>query len=315
MADSWRWSSGWQDWSGWQGRQHGGQDWSDWRGRQHGGFSRWPAASAGQARGSGTGESSAASADDTTTRLRQDPERKKLGLTGAWADWDVHECRRLVAALPEAGFDAKESLGLAQPQRQSKRHTQLGKAFQNYRRHTLNKLKQNQELARLFKVWSAVSAGRTLSVPDVLWSDSNMHAFITQHVNYEGIMRWRRAQPQRVLARALPPSLVDLWRFALVSQHTAWQNKYMPDIDPNRFVHLPPPVWVESKGGSYEPTEMEKTLWSAASAGAPELMQLATEMEQRLSEAVSTNNPALENSTVVEKLEALSGSGGAVLNH
>ena len=143
-----------------------------------------------------------------------------------------------------------------------------------------------------------------------------MQAFVTQHVNYESIMRWRRAQVQRVLPRALPPSLLDLWRFALVSQHTAWQNKYMPDIDPNRFVHQPPPVWVESKGGSYEPTDLEKNLWSVASAGAPEMMQLATEMEQRLSEAVSTTNPrsAPEDGTLVQKLEALSGSGWAILN-
>ena len=244
--------------------------------------------------------------------LRVDQERRKLGLTGAWADWDVHEYRRLVAALPEASSDAKESLGLAQP-RQSRRHTQLGKAFQNYRRHTLDKLKKTQEMARLFKIWSAVSAGRTLSFPDLLWNDSNMHAFVTQHVNYESIMRWRRAQVQRVLARALPPSLLDLWRFALVSQHTAWQNKYMPD-DPNRFVHQPAPLWVEHKGGAYEPTEMERRLWSVASAGAPDMMQLATETGQRLSEAVSTTNPALEDRTLVEKLEALSGSGWAILN-
>ena len=224
-------------------------------------------------------------------------------------DWDVHEYRRLVAALPEAGFDAKESLGLAG---QSRRHDKLGKAFQTYRRHTLDKLKETQDMARFFKIWSAVSAGREILLPDLLWNDSNMHAFVAQHVNYESIMRWRRAQDQRVLARALPPSLVDLWRFALLSQHTAWQDKFMPDVDPNRFVHHPAPLWVEQRGGAYEPTEMERRLWSAASAGAPNMMQLATEMERRLSEAVSTTNPALEDRTLVEKLEALSGSGWAL---
>ena len=298
MADSRGWSSGrWSGW-GWGGSR---QDWTggSWQQDQRG------SALAGSA------------GDDATINpqaLRQDQERRKLGLTGAWVDWDVHEYRRLVAALPEASSDAKESLGLAQP-RQSRRHTQLGKAFQNYRRHTIDKLKKTQEMARFFKIWSAVSAGRPLSLPDLLWNDSNMHAFVTQHVNYESIMRWRRAQVQRVLARALPPSLLDLWRFALVAQHTAWQNKNMPDVDPNRFVHQPPPLWVEHKGGTYEPTEMEQSLWSAASAGAPQMMQLATEMERRLSEAVSTTNPATEDRTLVEKLEALSGSGWAILNH
>ena len=141
MADSWGWSSGWggsrQDWTGgsWQQDQRG-------------------SALAGSA------------GDDATINpqaLRQDQERRKLGLTGAWVDWDVHEYRRLVAALPEAGSDAKESLGLV---RQSRRHTDLGKAFQNYRRLTLYKLKKTQEIARLFKLWSAVSAGRTPSLPD-----------------------------------------------------------------------------------------------------------------------------------------------------
>ena len=311
MADSrsWSWGSGWQDWTrltDWSSWEHwtGWQDGTGWQDRSRPDGSA-PGASAGDAGGTVV----AVSVADAATQLRQDQERKKLGLSGAWVDWDVHEFRRLVSALPEAGSDAKESIGLDQPLRQPKRRTQLGKAFQNYRRHTLHKLKKTQELARLFKIWSAVSAGRTLSLQDVLWSDSNMHAFITQHVNYESIMRWRRAQPGGVLARALPPSLVDLWRFALVSQHTSWQNKYMPDVDPNHFVHQPPQIWVERKGGTFEPTEMEQTLWSAASAGAPQVMQLATEVEERLKEAVSTTNPALSDGTLVEKLEALSGSG------
>ena len=141
-----------------------------------------------------------------------------------------------------------------------------------------------------------------------------MHAFITQHVNWESIMRWRRAQLQPVRARALPPSLVSLWQFALVSQHTHWLSKYMLDLDPNRLVHEPAPVWVEHQGGTYKPTELEAHLWSVDSAGAPKLMRLATEMEQQLYESVSLTDPALEDMTLAGKLEALSGSGWAILN-
>ena len=125
---------------------------------------------------------------------------------------------------------------------------------------------------------------------------------------------------KRVKAVTPPPSLLELWRCALVAQHTAWQNKYMPDVDDiNRFVHQPPQLWVEQNGGAYEPTEMERGLWEARddAAGEPEMMmQLATKIEQRLSEAVSTTNPrsAPEDGTLVQKLEALSGSGWAILN-
>ena len=146
MADSRGWSSGWSwDWSGW-GWGGSRQDWTggSWQQDQRG------SAMAGSA------------GDDATINpqaLRQDQERRKLGLNGAWVDWDVHEYRRLVAALPEAGSDAKESLGLA---RQSRQHTQLGEAFQNYR-HTLDKLKKTQEMARLFKIWSAVFRSQTSS--------------------------------------------------------------------------------------------------------------------------------------------------------
>ena len=126
----WGWSwDGWLwDWSGW-GWGGSGQDWTggSWQQDQRG------SALAGSA------------GDDATINpqaiLRQDQERRNLGLTGAWVDWDVHEFRRLVAALPEAGSDAKESIGLVRP---SRRHTQLGKAFQNYRRHTLDKLKKTR---------------------------------------------------------------------------------------------------------------------------------------------------------------------------
>ena len=206
-------------------------------------------------------------------------------------------------------MDAKESLGLVP---RSKRHTQLGKAFQNYRRHTLDKLKKTQEMARVFKIWSAVSGGRPLSFQDLLWNDSNMHAFVTQHVDYENIMRWRRAQPQRVQARALPPSLLDLWRLALVTQHTAWKNKCMPDVDPNRFVHQPPPVWVEQKGGIYTPTDIEEKLWSAASAVTGKGIDLA--LEERLREAAEDSGVTAEGRTLVETLEAMSGSTSWALN-
>ena len=139
-----------------------------------------------------------------------------------------------------------------------------------------------------------------------------MHAFITQHVNYESIMRWRSAQPKRVKAVTPPPSLLDLWRFALVAQHTAWQNKYMPDVDPNRFVHQPPPLWVEQKGGESTPTDIEKKLWPAASAVPDKGVDLA--LEERLREAAEDSGVTAEGRALVETLEAMSGSTSWALN-
>ena len=156
MADSRGWSSGWsRDWSGW-GWGGSRQDWTggSWQQDQRG------SALAGSA------------GDDATINpqaLRQDQERRKLGLTGAWVDWDVHEYRRLVAALPEAGSDAKESLGLAK----SRRHTQLGKAFQNYRRHTLNQLRKTRQ-------WPAGSrSGRLFQLAELFRSQTSSGMTVT----------------------------------------------------------------------------------------------------------------------------------------
>ena len=66
----------------------------------------------------------------------------------------------------------------------------------------------------------------------------------------------------------LPPSLINLWRFALVAQYSAWQSRYLPDVDPNRFVTEPPPVWVERRGGEYEPPAVQQCTASAASSSA-----------------------------------------------
>ena len=70
------------------------------------------------------------------------------------------------------------------------------------------------------------------------------------------------------------------------------------------------------QGGTFEPTEMEQTLGSAASACVPsagglcqllQLLQLATDHWWR------TGRTDLEDRPLVEKLEALSGSGWAFL--
>ena len=130
MADSHRWGWSW-DWSGWGwgdsgqdwtagswgwGWGDGGQDWEggSWQQDQRGSA---PAGSAGRR---GSAPAGSVGDDATINALRQDQERRQLGLTGAWDNWDVNEFNRLVAALPEAGLDAKESLGVV---RQSKRHT------------------------------------------------------------------------------------------------------------------------------------------------------------------------------------------------
>ena len=68
------------------------------------------------------------------------------------------------------------------------------------------------------------------------------------------------------------------------------------------------------QGGTFKPTEMEQTLWSAESAGSPAMMKMVTQMEKQLSETVSTTRPEMEGCSLVEKLEALSGSGWAILN-
>ena len=157
------WGSGWSwDWSGW-GWGGSRQDWTggSWQQDQRGSAF---AGSAGSWQQDQRGSALAGSAGDGDTinpqALRMDEERRELGLDGPWADWDIHAHHRLVAADPEAGADVKDSLGCAH---ESRRHTQLGKAFQNYRRQTLDKLKKARAVARFFKIWRAVSARRPVA--------------------------------------------------------------------------------------------------------------------------------------------------------
>ena len=138
----WRWDRSW-DWSGWSWTGGG------WQQEQRAG------AQAGSA------------GDDATTpwqlydeKLQR--ERRKLGITGRWSEWDAYAASRLVANLPEAASDAAESAGQVS---RSRRHTQLGKAFQNYRRHTLDKLakKRTEDGPRVqdLAVGSFASKGRS----------------------------------------------------------------------------------------------------------------------------------------------------------
>ena len=97
-----------------------------------------------------------------------------------------------------------------------------------------------------------------------------------------------------------------------MAQHNAWQDRYMPDVDPNRFVHQPPPLWVEQKGGIYTPTDIEEKLWPAASAVPGKGIDLA--LEERLREAAEDRGVTAEGRTLVETLEAMSGPTSWALN-
>ena len=78
--------------------------------------------------------------------LTWDLQRQNLGLTGDWPNWDVEELHRLQLEAPEAAPFVREQLI------PNKRHEQLGKAFQNYRRTTLNRLEHARKVARLLKL-------------------------------------------------------------------------------------------------------------------------------------------------------------------
>ena len=134
----------------------------------------------------------------------------------------------------------------------------------------------------------------------------------------------------------LPPSLVDLWCFALVAQYSSWQSRYLPDVDPNRFVTEPPPVWVERGGGKYEPPAVQQRSWAAAPAASPSAAAasavgstaaapeaplpgprpstLADLLEGKLDLAIAEQHPALDKAPLVEKLVRMSASGGGRLN-
>ena len=97
----------------------------------------------------------------------------------------------------------------------------------------------------------------------------------------------------------LPPCLVDLWRFAIVAEHTSWQNKYWPDVDPN------PPLWTERSGAP----AVSSGAPAVASSGSP---WLANILEAKLDEVLSET--AEGNQSVVQFLADKRASGGGLLN-
>ncbi len=277
------WSSGWQRgawesaaWSqAWQGATSGGasgswQQWQPTSGQTPAAERSWVAASA-------------TSPALTEAALNEEPERCAAGLSGLWAKWDARVFRRISWEVLQAEKQRPQT-----SVRPSKRHTNLGKSFQNFRRQTMHRLLKAQVLARWFKVWrhNATAHAPPPSPEQFLWSDDNMLAFLNTYTTFQAHLAWRQAQTEQVRACLIPPSLIDLWRSALVAKHTAWAEKNAEHLDPNRFVRRPLPWWVEASGETYEPTPLE--LESAASAGvgaegSPYL--LAEQLESHLQEA------------------------------
>ncbi len=267
--------------SGWQRRAWESAAWSRaWQqGATSGGASgSWqPASWQTPAAERSSVAASATSQALTEAALNEDQERRAAGLCGPWAAWDARVFQRI---------NVEEAQRVETTARPSKRHTNLAKSFQNFRRQTMHRLLKTQVLARYFKVWRFKSGAAPPSPDHFLWSDDNMLAFLNMHITYQAQMLWRQAQTTPVKACVIPPSLIDLWRSALVAKHTAWVEKNAADLDPNRFVRRPLPWWIEEAGETYQPTPLE--LQSAASAGigsGGSPYALAEKLEMHLQEA------------------------------
>ncbi len=294
----------WRDWQEW-----GGDWWREWQGwgRQE----RWQWQ---QREAADPVAASAAGEEGGEARLRAnleaDQERRNVGLHGAWAAWDARAFQQLLEEWPEAQEAAREAIA------PSKRHTNLAKAFQNYRRQSLDRLRKAQFTAHAFKVWRVAASathGESPTPGELLWNEENMLAFLDTHVTFRAMVTWRMKQTTRVKARSIPASLIDLWRAALVAKHTAWAEKYAADMDPNRFVRTPMAVWVEQTGERYEPTaaEAEAAVSAAAeSPGAP--YRLAEELETHLKAAFleAGAGAARGEQPLAERLAGMVATGG-----
>lgn len=123
------------------------------------------------------------------------------------------------------------------------RETELGPAFQNYRKSVEHKLTQWRSKKRMFGLWRWAAAlfseedrpllqqWQTLTVDDRVFSDDDLRTFLTTVVTFKAHEDWHHREKRnrqgpshplhhKAMSLLIPPSLVKLWQLCLAVTHS-----------------------------------------------------------------------------------------------
>lgn len=158
----------------------------------------------------------------------------------------------------------------------SKRASNLGKAFQNYRRTIGCKLEQARLKSRVFKRWHCTAVPAVPSLHDLIWTEEEMGYFLTTVASFEAQVAHRtRVKAQREnpdhrdhgkpMPRLIPPSYVKLWQVCLSQSHSELYWNHFGNMPPAALLMDPLAVMVERKGGlEYVSGPLQERLFDAA---------------------------------------------------
>ena len=189
---------------------------SRWDGSDDQGLTRWHDTADGGALHAG-----AAATVTWCEAIRPNCEEKEAGITGVWEKYDKSKVAE----------DSAEEL------KYSRRAVKLGKAFQNYRRAILHKLRRACLLKRIFSLWRSVSLPVALCLLDLILTEDDMSYFLQKVASFEAqvanrrLAKAARADPQHMhRGKAMPwlisASLIKLWQVCLAHEHVTLLDKY-----------------------------------------------------------------------------------------
>ena len=137
--------------------------------------------------------------------------------------------------------------------KRSRRADKLGKAFQNYRRAILQKLRGAQLLKRALVAWQLSKRKAACCPADWIWNEDDMSYFLMtkasfeEHAKRQAIKRKERKDPGhkdygKDMPRCIPPSYIRVFQLTLVQTYDRKFKQHFGNASMNSILHTHPTI-------------------------------------------------------------------------
>ena len=134
--------------------------------------------------------------------------------------------------------------------KRSRRADKLGKAFPNYRRAILQKLRGAQLLKRALVAWQLSKRNAACCPADWIWNEDDMSYFLMtkasfeEHAKRQAIKRKERKDPGhkdygKDMPRCIPPSYIRVFQLTLVQTYDRKFKQHFGNASMNSILHTP----------------------------------------------------------------------------